>query len=122
MSRAKKVPAETIPARYLSVVADSRDTMCLECNGVGSLRRGPQDYIDCPHCDYGRVPSRKEHPRSWCVIEGAMPACASSSLEDALLTFYGVHRHSGAPLPPRDTIPVWDGDLGYFTTLGATSA
>lgn len=119
MSRAK-VLAEAIPPRYLSVVSDPRDTMCTECNGVGSIRRGPQDYIDCPHCDYGRVPSRKEHPRTWCVISGAMPECAASSLEDALLTFYRVRPAGATPLP-RDTIPVWDGDLGRFSTLGATS-
>lgn len=54
--------------------------------------------------------------RLWRVIgAGGMPECADSDLDDALVTFM---LHDRAKTRQAD-IPVWDGDKGVFTTLGA---
>ncbi len=105
------------PTRYLSTNIAPSALTCPTCDGVGRVRRGPGDYADCSAtgCKDGKVAPPAGAPRLWRVIGfGACPECRDGDLSAALVSWGRVDQTT-----LRTDIPVWNGDEGTFTTLGA---
>lgn len=117
-----KTRKSTDPSRYLSVSADPADACCRACRGVGCIRVSSGNdvmYDGCVTCDgAGKVPPRGELPRLWRSIGfDGCPQCRDTpDVEIALRSYWA---GTCQPDRARENVPVWDGDVGAFTTLGA---